>query len=581
MIRRNANKAVTYDPSVFVTTLYEQLLGRAPSQEEAAGHLTALLKGKADAAAMVARFVCSEEYTQRRAATQANFINANDQFGEIALLLRELAERSVSQQVVVDVGTRGRERSNSWDLMQHFGWRGLLVEANPALLPNILSEFSGLNCNLVSAAVSDYNGSAELTIGSNDDVSSLDPAAAASWGKTRGTVTVNVRRLPEILAENGIPLEFGLLSLDIEGEDVKVLVDLIAGSDYRPDYIIIEASQDFQITALEMLDVPTLVRDSYEIFAQTRANLLLRRIEAQSQNRRSLLAGPASTMPPEPFVESSDLIMAKGVSGGHWVTHRSDLIIGGAIRQTGQFQEQAIDDVIKILDSCGHTVSRSCFVDIGANIGSHSIHAARLGFGKVIAFEPDPQNFRLLSANLVLHGVEEVVACHQIAISHQDGAMKMECSPSNFGDHRLRVSNDIAQNVHDEEQWALQDVKVRTFDSLVLEGILPKDGPDLLWIDTQGHEGHVLASAHSLRTMRCPVVLEFWPYGLERSGGYSMLREALMAREDVRIVDLNASKGDSLNFLKLDSLDQMYEDLRKGESKQGSPHTDLLLIPIR
>lgn len=282
---------------------------------------------------------------------------------------------------------------------------------------------------------------------------------------------------------------------------------------------------------------------------------------------------------PEPFVQNSELVMSRGAEGGHWITHRNDSVIGGSLRQTGQFQEHAIDDVMQILAQNGHEIATSCFVDIGANIGSHSIHAARRGFDRVIAFEPDPQNFRLLRANTFLHDVDHKVSCHQMAVSDRNGTMQMELSPSNFGDHRLRVSGDIANNLHDEGDWILQDVPVRTFDSLVEDGLLPEDGPDLIWIDTQGHEGHVLACAKRMATMRCPVVLEFWPYGLERSGGYKMLRDAIASRDDIQVIDLGTSNPNSLNQLSLDALDQMYEALRQGESKAGSPHTDLLLMP--
>ena len=51
---------------------------------------------------------------------------------------------------------------------------------------------------------------------------------------TRGTVEVEVRRLHDILDEHDIPLVFDLLSLDIEGEDFKVLNDLIANSPIGP-----------------------------------------------------------------------------------------------------------------------------------------------------------------------------------------------------------------------------------------------------------------------------------------------------------------------------------------------------------
>lgn len=174
---------------------------------------------------------------------------------------------------------RGKERSNSYDLLSQFGWRGILIEANPALIPSIKVAFANLDAQVIQCAISDYSGMAILHLGVNDDVSSLQPDYAAGWGQIQGKQEVAVRRLGDLLLEQNIPLDFDLLSLDIEGEDIKVLNDTIGTFHYRPRWIIIEASFDFSTTSLSQQPFSPLVRGLYKIVEQTRANLVLGMID--------------------------------------------------------------------------------------------------------------------------------------------------------------------------------------------------------------------------------------------------------------------------------------------------------------
>ena len=75
-----------------------------------------------------------------------------------------------------------------------------------------------------------------------------------------------------------------MLSIDIEGEDIKVLNDVI-GSGYRPEWVVIEASLDFSIKSLTDLPLLQTVRDEYDLVAQTRANLILERNSAQAGSK--------------------------------------------------------------------------------------------------------------------------------------------------------------------------------------------------------------------------------------------------------------------------------------------------------
>ena len=276
-------------PSLVVAALYQALLGREPDPTGQTDKVARLREGVSSPREIADEMVQSAEFGNRladiaaRAAStgRLRFTNDQSQYGEVGLLLRLWVNGQAKSGIVVDAGARGRERSNSFDFMRHFKWRGLLIEANPALLRTIENEFDGLDFTLVSCAVSDFTGRATLTIGVNDDVSSLSAELAQNWGQRAGEIEVDVRRLSDILVEHAIPHDFDLLSLDIEGEDIKVLNDLIGNTPFRPSWIIIEASDEFRVRTLDDAPFSSDVRRTYEVVAATRANLILGRRHVQ------------------------------------------------------------------------------------------------------------------------------------------------------------------------------------------------------------------------------------------------------------------------------------------------------------
>lgn len=263
-----------FTPTELVTSLYQAYFDR-DLDPGAADKIERLERGEASTADIIAEIVNSEEYAGRQ--PQARLLNDQTQYGELELLLKRWTERAAPNTFVVDVGARGKARSNSWDLLTSFGWRGVLIEANPALIPSIQQDFAGLDIRLVQCAISDYEGEAEFHIGVNDDVSSLDEDASASWGPTAGTVAVRVRRLGDVLRELDVPIEFSLLSLDIEGHDIRVLNDVVGRDGYRPSWVIIEASYDFSTRSLADLPLDPIVAEHYDLVGQTAANLILER----------------------------------------------------------------------------------------------------------------------------------------------------------------------------------------------------------------------------------------------------------------------------------------------------------------
>jgi FkbM family methyltransferase len=73
-------------------------------------------------------------------------------------------------------------------------------------------------------------------------------------------------------------------------------------------------------------------------------------------------------------------------------------LIGISISVGGLYDGEEIADLIQLLKTLKLNIEHSSAVDIGANIGNHSIEFSKY-FSRVISFEPNPRTFDLLAAN--------------------------------------------------------------------------------------------------------------------------------------------------------------------------------------
>jgi FkbM family methyltransferase len=123
-------------------------------------------------------------------------------------------------------------------------------------------------------------------------------------------------------------------------------------------------------------------------------------------------------------------------------------------------------------------------VDVGANIGLHTIEMSKLvgNDGRVIAFEPESHNFEILERNLTANDCGNVRPL-RCAVSDARGSAHVDLSDTNFGDHRISggASNGGGR---------AQQVEVTTLDHALRE--LPDGSVRFVKIDVQGHEMRVL-----------------------------------------------------------------------------------------
>jgi FkbM family methyltransferase len=160
----------------------------------------------------------------------------------------------------------------------------------------------------------------------------------------------------------------------------------------------------------------------------------------------------------------------------------ADEAIGFTILTTGVFDPCVSETMHRLIDA-GDVV-----VDVGANVGyMTSLAAVRAGAaGSVVAFEPHPVVFELLSANVARWGGRDlaVVTAHRLALSDHAGTAELNAGAAfdaNMGLSALEPAG-VAR-----PEDVLVPVEVKRLDDVIGERRV-----GLLKIDVEGHEAAVL-----------------------------------------------------------------------------------------
>lgn len=122
------------------------------------------------------------------------------------------------------------------------------------------------------------------------------------------------------------------------------------------------------------------------------------------------------------------------------------------------------------------------FFDIGACIGEHSIHAAKLG-AKVYAFEPVSQNYQILQKNITLNQLNHKISALNFGLGEREYLAFFEYNPVNTGmSKRIDEQSDIT-------------AEIKPFNKVYDELEIDHSIPVILKIDVEGMEADVLEGA--------------------------------------------------------------------------------------
>jgi FkbM family methyltransferase len=174
---------------------------------------------------------------------------------------------------------------------------------------------------------------------------------------------------------------------------------------------------------------------------------------------------------------------------GHRMAVYANDWIGLSIYLDGVYERDCIDDLLAFVEHIGIDGETTTALDIGANIGNHSILFAKY-FSKVYSFEPNINTFKLLEFN---SSYRKNISPLNVGIGDFDGKLLMYEDDENYG---------ASSVIYADEAKSAVEIKVIKLDSISnnFENI------KLIKIDVEGMELNVLKGAIETIKINYPII---------------------------------------------------------------------------
>lgn len=211
------------------------------------------------------------------------------------------------------------------------------------------------------------------------------------------------------------------------------------------------------------------------------------------------------------LVESRSRLFVGGTDDGIFLLKSGDLI-SDSVREGHAWDKHIIDALEGSLNGRDQLA-----VEVGAHIGLLTIPLARR-FKRVLAFEPNGFNYRLLTANVALNGLREVECineaiyseCIQLSLAKTE-KQEIPVPLSEDGSFDGWSATNLGAYSFSTDGSGLFRAMARTLDSYNLNDLA------FLKIDAQGADGEVIAgAAETIRRCR-PVIVFEWEDELSKN----------------------------------------------------------------
>lgn len=236
----------------------------------------------------------------------------------------------------------------------------------------------------------------------------------------------------------------------------------------------------------------------------------------------------------------------------------NDFFVGATIARERQYESYVARELRQLL-SPGTT-----FVDIGANIGYFSLLAAVLinPQGRVIAFEPKPDNCELLRLSIAENDFDNIEV-HIKAVADKAGTLSFS---SGGADSNGRIMND--------SEVASQPFPLPTVEAVTLDEALGDlDHIDVVKMDIEGAEPRALEGMGEIIKKHRPIIItEFSPELIKVTSCVAPESFLASLQEHYHLHILN-------RFTEKSREPQSIQDIMKAQAESGMTHLDLVAYP--
>lgn len=147
----------------------------------------------------------------------------------------------------------------------------------------------------------------------------------------------------------------------------------------------------------------------------------------------------------------------------------------------------------------------SIFWDIGANIGSYSLYAAKMKDLKVLAFEPEYSNLELLSKNIRINNLSKLIKIFPMPLSNKNSDVEFKVSDITPGSALNSITNYDQNGLEINKSHYFSTFSMKLDDLCKTFNLLQ---PDYLKIDIDGAEHLVLEGASDVMDNLKSILIE-------------------------------------------------------------------------